>query len=109
LRERDDGKRERAKQQRKLQSAPKTIDSSSQSREQAAGYEFLDAPRTSAFRAQENQNEKRDNEQGPKPLWCPERQRVHGNFFQMVSERRTCVRSKPQPAMMQIGNKSRYC
>ena len=34
---------------------------------------------------------------------------LHGNFFQMVCDNRICATSRPHPAMMQAGKRSRYC
>ena len=48
----------------------------------------------------------RNYEQSPKPNW---RSKAHGNFFQIVCDNNNCATRRPQPLMMQSGNKSRYC
>src|SRR5207237_4213472 len=74
-------------------------------RQQSLGNKFAQSLRRAALRPSEEQNQKRNREQSPKPVWRAE---GHGNFFQIVCDNKSWAMSKPHPAMMQAGKRSRY-
>src|SRR4051794_41771914 len=75
--------------------------------EQTLRNEGSQSERGPSFRAKEQQNQQWDENQCPEPV---RRAKInHGNFFQTVCDNKSCATSRPSPAAIQAGKKSRYC